>query len=128
MARETACTYFEISIPPSILVQTSAFIAQLDAMAELMESWCRAEKCIDKKRRLRLSRVYVYTKEAGIKPPAHILKFQSHHLSWCRHLPLYIPAALRSHKYGHFPPVYQPLLYIHKLLKGAAFFLGICPY
>ena len=23
--------------------------AQLDAMAELMESWCRAEKCIDKK-------------------------------------------------------------------------------
>ena len=26
---------------------------QLDAMAELMDSWCRAEKCIDKKRRLR---------------------------------------------------------------------------
>ena len=41
--------------------------AQLDAMAELMEGWCRAEKCIDKKRRLRLSRVYVYTKEAGIQ-------------------------------------------------------------
>ena len=40
--------------------------AQLDAMAELMEDWCRAEKCIDKKRRLRLSRIYVYTKEAGI--------------------------------------------------------------
>ena len=40
---------------------------QLDAMAELMEGWCRAEKCIDKKRRLRLSRVYVYTKEAGIQ-------------------------------------------------------------
>ena len=32
-----------------------------------MEGWCRAEKCIDKKRRLRLSRVYVYTKEAGIQ-------------------------------------------------------------
>lgn len=47
--------------------------AQLDAMAELMESWCRAEKCIDKKRRLRLSRVYVYTKEAGIQVEnAHI--------------------------------------------------------
>lgn len=47
--------------------------AQLDAMAELMDSWCRAEKCIDKKRRLRLSRVYVYTKEAGIQVEnAHI--------------------------------------------------------
>ena len=47
--------------------------AQLDAMAELMEGWCRAEKCIDKKRRLRLSRVYVYTKEAGIQVEnAHI--------------------------------------------------------
>ena len=47
--------------------------AQLDAMAELMEDWCRAEKCIDKKRRLRLSRVYVYTKEAGIQVKnAHI--------------------------------------------------------
>ena len=46
---------------------------QLDAMAELMDSWCRAEKCIDKKRRLRLSRVYVYTKEAGIQVEnAHI--------------------------------------------------------
>lgn len=47
--------------------------AQLDAMAELMEDWCRAEKCIDKKRRLRLSRIYVYTKEAGIQVEnAHI--------------------------------------------------------
>ena len=46
---------------------------QLDAMAELMDSWCRAEKCIDKKRRLRLTRVYVYTKEAGIQVEnAHI--------------------------------------------------------
>lgn len=47
--------------------------AQLDAMAELMEDWCRAEKCIDKKRRLRLSRIYVYTKETGIQVEnAHI--------------------------------------------------------
>ena len=47
--------------------------AQLDAMAELMEDWCRAEKCIDKRRRLRLSRIYVYTKEAGIQVEnAHI--------------------------------------------------------
>ena len=40
--------------------------SQLDAMAKLMDDWGKAEKCIDKRRRLRLSRIYVAAREKGL--------------------------------------------------------------
>ena len=55
--------------------------SQLDAMAKLMDDWGKAEKCIDKRRRLRLSRIYVAAREKGlIVENAHIYETAGHRL------------------------------------------------
>lgn len=38
---------------------------QLDAMAKLMDDWINSENCIDQKRKMRLTKIYVSAKEAG---------------------------------------------------------------
>lgn len=54
---------------------------QLDAMAKLMDDWINAEACIDKKRRMRLAKIYVTTKEAGfIVENAHIYETSRHQI------------------------------------------------
>ncbi|WP_455719348.1 SpoIIE family protein phosphatase [Agathobacter sp.] len=54
---------------------------QLDAMAKLMDDWINAENCIDKKRRMRLAKIMVSTKEAGfIVENAHIYETSRHQI------------------------------------------------
>ena len=55
--------------------------SQLDAVAQLMDDWGKAEKCIDKRRRLRLSRIYVAAREKGlIVENAHIYETAGHRI------------------------------------------------